>query len=94
VPKPIIEYPDKSRCTGHFVSPYRAWRDQYQAGNTSPAESLLDQYRRTPCLSLALQAHLDGKGYRKAAADVGHSANTFKKHMNRAARLLSEAYAG
>ncbi|MCK6580916.1 MAG: hypothetical protein L6Q98_22725 [Anaerolineae bacterium] len=94
VPKPIIEYPDKSRCTGRFVSPYRAWRDQYHAGNTSPAEALLDQYRHTPCLSLALQAQIDGKSYRTAAADVNHSANTFNKHMKRAARLLHEAYAG
>jgi len=94
VPKPIIEYPDKSRCTGRFVSPYHAWRDQYRAGNTASAEALLDQYCHTPCLSLALQAQLDGKSYRIAAADVDHSANTFKKHMKRAARLLHEAYAG
>ena len=94
VPKPMIEHLDKSRCTGRFISPYRAWREQYLAGHTAPAEVLLDQYRHTPCLSLALQAQIDGKGYRMAAADVGHSANTFKKHMKRAARLLSQAYAG
>jgi hypothetical protein len=93
-PKPIIEYPDKNRSNGRFVSPYRAWRDQYSAGHTAPAEALINQYGHTPCLSLALQAQIDGKGYRAAAADVGHSANTFKKHMNRAARLLSKAYAG
>jgi DNA-directed RNA polymerase specialized sigma24 family protein len=93
-PKPMIDHQGKNRSTGRFVSPYRAWREQYSAGHIAPAEALLDQYRHTPCLSLALQAQLDGKGYRKAAADVGRSANTFKKHMNRAARLLSEAYAG
>ncbi|MDX2159891.1 MAG: hypothetical protein SF162_01065 [bacterium] len=93
-PKPIIDHPDKNRSNGRFVSPYLAWREQYSAGHTAPAETLLDQYRHTPCLSLALQAQIDGKGYRTAAADVGRSANTFKKHMNRAARLLSEAYAG
>jgi DNA-directed RNA polymerase specialized sigma24 family protein len=93
VPKPIIEYPDKNHSNGQFVSPYRAWREQYRAGHTAPAEALLAKYAHTPCLSLALQAQLDGKGYRKAAADVGRSANTFRKHMNRAARLLHEAYA-
>jgi DNA-directed RNA polymerase specialized sigma24 family protein len=94
VPKPVIEHPDKSRCTGRFISPYRAWRDQYRAGHTAPAEALLAKYAHTPCLSLAFQAQLDSKSYRTAAADVGHSANTFKKHMKRAARLLHEAYAG
>ncbi len=91
-PQPTFERADKSSCTGRFISPYRAWRDQYLAGHTAPAEALLDQYRHTPCLSLALQAQIDGKSYRTAAADIGHSANTFKKHMKPAARLLHEAY--
>jgi len=94
VPKPIIEYPDKSRCTGRFVSPYRAWRDQYRGGHTAPADALLAKYAQTPCLILALHAQIAGKSYRQAAADNGHSANTFKKHMKRAARLLHETYAG
>ncbi|MDX2140900.1 MAG: hypothetical protein SF123_22640 [Chloroflexota bacterium] len=93
-PQPPVERADQSRRTGRFTSPYHAWRDEYHAGHTAPAETLLEQYRHTPCLSLALQAQIDGKSYRTAAADVGHSANTFRKHMKRAARLLHEAYAG
>lgn len=85
--------PEEAPNHGRYTSPYREWREQYQQGHTAPAEALLDQYRHTPCLSLALQAQIDGKSYRKAAADVGHSANSFKKHMKRAARLLNEAYA-
>jgi hypothetical protein len=91
-PQLMIERTDQSRRTGRFISPYLAWRDEYRAGHTAPADALLEQYRHTPCLSLALRAQLDGKSYRTAAADVGQSANTFKKHMKRAARLLHEAY--
>jgi len=94
VPQPIVEHPHKTRTTGQFTSPYTEWRDQYRRGHTAPADALLAKYAHTPCLILALHAQIAGKSYRQAAADNGHSANTFKKHMKRAARLLHAAYAG
>jgi len=53
--------------------------------HTEPAEALLDQYRHTLCLRFALQAQIEDKSYRRAAADIGHGVNTFKKHMKRSA---------
>src|SRR5690606_26384489 len=43
---------------GCFTSPYTKWRDQYEAGNTEPAEDLLEQYSHTICIIGALEAQI------------------------------------
>lgn len=86
---PSVEYPKTRRST----SLHREWREQYQRGNTAPAEALLEQYRHTVCIVGAIRAQIDGKSYRQAALDIGRNPKTFPKYMKRAARLLSAAYA-
>jgi predicted kinase len=82
-----------TRTGGTFAAHDTAWREAYHAGDTAPAEALLAQYAGTPCLAQALRAQITGRSYRQAAADNGQPANSFKKHMLRAARLLRQAYA-
>ena len=94
LPEPLVEQPNKNRCTGQFTSPYREWRETHKQGYTAPADALLEQYSHTPCLVQALQAQIDGKTYQQAAKHYGRKFNSFKKHMKRAAKLLKAAYAG
>lgn len=78
---------------GCFTSPYTKWRDQYESGNTEPAEELLEQYSHTICIIGALKAQIAGKTYKQAALDLGKNPKTFPRYMKRAARMLSAAYA-
>lgn len=91
-PPGLFEQPVEHPNHGRFTSPYH-WREQYKHGNTAPAEALLEQYRHTKCVSVALRAQLEGKTYRQAAIDSGYSPASFPKYMKRAARLLRDAYA-
>jgi hypothetical protein len=91
-PPGLFEIPVEHPNHGRFTSPYH-WREQYKHGNTAPAEALLEQYRHTKCVSVALRAQLEGKTYRQAAIDNGYSPASFPKYMKRAARLLRDAYA-
>ncbi len=78
---------------GRFTERAEHWRDEYQRGNTAPAEALLQKYANTVCISAAIRARLDGKSYRQAALDNGRKPQTFSQYMKRASRLLAAAYA-
>lgn len=77
----------------YATSPYKKWREQYEAGITKPAETLLEQYGHTICIIGALKAQIAGKTYKQAALDLGRNPKTFPRYMKRAARMLSAAYA-
>jgi hypothetical protein len=87
--KPLADRPDN----GRFTTPYGAWREQYRQGRTAPAKSLLERYRHTPCIVHALRAQIDGKTYAQAAVATGRNPKSFRRHMKRAAQLLTAAYA-
>jgi hypothetical protein len=87
-----VELPEERQNGGRFSSPYTCWREQYQRGNTAPADELLEQYQDTVCVAGAIRAQLAGKTYRQAALDIGRNPRTFPKYMKRAARLLAAAY--
>lgn len=78
---------------GQYKSPYTEWREQYNAGDTEPAEALLEQYSHTVCIAGAIRAQIAGKTYKQAAIDLGRNPKSFPKHMKRAARMLAAAYA-
>jgi hypothetical protein len=63
------------------------------AESPHPAVVPVEQYRHTICIAGAIQAQLDGRTYRQAALDIGRNPRTFPKHVKRAARMLSAAYA-
>ena len=87
--------PERKQATqgGQYKSPYPRWREQYNAGDTAPAEALLEQYNHTVCIAGAIRAQIAGKTYQQAASDLGKNPKTFPKYMKRAARMLSAAYA-
>jgi hypothetical protein len=76
-----------------YTSPYKEWREAYNAGNTAPAEALLEKYAHTDCIIGALRAQIAGKSYRQAALDLGKNPKGFPRYMKRAARMLNAAYA-
>jgi hypothetical protein len=88
-----VESPKERQNGGRFSSPYACWREQYQCGNTAPADALLEHYQDTVCIAGAIRAQLAGKTYRQAALDIGRNPRTFPKYMKRAARMLAAAYA-
>jgi hypothetical protein len=87
-----VEFPEERQNGGRFSSPYACWREQYEQGNTAPADSLAETYRDTPCIGAAIRAQIEGKSYTAAAETHGRNPSTFRKHMKRAARLLAAAY--
>ena len=87
-----VVMPKEHPNQGRYISPYRDWRKQYQRGNTAPAEGLLEQYRHELRLYDAIRAQMEGKTYRQAAIDAGHSPTAFPKYMKQAARMLAVAY--
>jgi hypothetical protein len=87
-----VEMPEERQKLGRFSSPYTNWRDQYEQGNTAPADALLERYRGTVCVAGAIRAQLEGKTYRQAALDIGRNPKTFPRYMKRAARMLAAAY--
>ena len=78
---------------GQYKSPYTEWREQYNAGDTAPAEALLAAYSHTVCVSGAIRAQIEGKTYKQAAIELDKKPTTFSKYMKRAARMLAAAYA-
>ena len=78
---------------GKYKSPYPEWREQYNAGDTAPADALLEQYSHTVCVAGAIRAQMEGKTYKQAAIDLGKNPKTFPKYMKRAARMLAAVYA-
>jgi hypothetical protein len=92
-PRPEFKTLSGRPASGRFTTPYGAWREQYRQGRTEPAKSLLEQYRKTPCIVHALQAQIDGKSYIQAAVATGRNPKSFRRHMKRAAQLLAAAYA-
>jgi hypothetical protein len=88
-----VEFPEERQNGGRFSSPYACWREQYQQGNTAPADALAETHRDTPCIGAAIRSQIDGKSYAAAAEAQSRNPSTFRKHMKRAARMLSAAYA-
>jgi hypothetical protein len=75
-------------------APPRAWRDEYHAGNQSPAQYLLHKHRGNAWLVQALHDQLDGsRSYTYIARDTERPYDVVCYYMKRAARLLSAAYA-
>lgn len=87
-----VALPEERQNGGRFSSPYACWREQYERGNTEPAEALAATYRDTPCIGGAIRAQIEGKSYAAAAEAQGRNPSTFRKHMKRAARMLAAAY--
>src|SRR5690606_21709998 len=88
-PQPERKSLSERPSSGQFTTPYGAWREQYRQGRTTPAKSLLERYRHTPCIVHALQAQIDGKTYAQAAFATGRNPKSFRRHMKRAAQLLA-----
>lgn len=65
-----VQFPEERQNGGRFSSPYACWREQYNHGNTAPANEQLEQYQDTVCVAGAIRAQLAGKTYRQAALDI------------------------
>lgn len=92
LPEPKKKY-KKRTTTRQQTLPYRAWREQYQKGNTRPVLHLLEKYEDNQPMMQAIEDQIAGRSYTQIAQQSGRTYDQVSHWMKRAARELTAAYA-